>query len=68
MRAYFDLCSEEYYLWKKGNIDNDTWEEWKAGIEFAFSKPAFTQAWENLRLDETYYKNFTEFVANKISK
>jgi len=68
MRAYFDLCSEEYYLWKKGNIDNDTWEEWKSGIEFAFSKPAFTQAWENLGLDETYYKNFREFVANKISK
>lgn len=67
MRAYFDLCSEEYYLWKKGNIDNDTWKEWESGIKFAFSKPAFKQAWEVLRLDTIYYGEFTKFVNSAIS-
>ena len=67
MRAYFDLCSEEYFLWKKGNIDNATWKEWESGIKFAFSKPAFRQAWEVLRLDTIYYGEFTEFVNNTIS-
>jgi hypothetical protein len=67
MRAYFDLCSEEYFLWKKGNIDNNTWQEWESGIKFAFSKPAFKQAWEILSLDTIYYGEFTEFVNSAIS-
>lgn len=67
MRAYFDLCSEEYYLWKKKNIDDDTWKEWETGIKFAFSKPAFRQAWDVLRLDTVYYGEFTKFVNDAIS-
>ena len=67
MRAYFDLCSEEYYLWKKKNIDEDTWKEWETGIKFAFSKPAFRQAWDVLRLDTIYYGEFTKFVNDAIS-
>ena len=67
MRAYFDLCSEEYYLWKKKNIDDDTWKEWETGIRFAFSKPAFQQAWHVLRLDTIYYGEFTKFVNDAIS-
>jgi hypothetical protein len=66
MRAYFDLCSEEYFLWKKGNIDNDTWKEWETGIKFAFSKPAFKQAWKVLCLDTIFYAEFTEFVNSTI--
>jgi len=62
MRAYFDLCSEEYYLWKQGNIDSRTWQEWEMGIKFAFSKTAFQQAWRVLGLDTIYYGAFSEFV------
>ena len=67
MRAYFDLCSEEYYLWKKKNIDDDTWKEWETGIKFAFSKSAFQQAWDVLCLDTIYYGEFTKFVNDAIS-
>ena len=67
MRAYFDLCSEEYFLWKKGHIDNDTWKEWESGIKYAFSKAAFREAWNILRLDTIYYGEFTDFVASAIS-
>ncbi|TPW23422.1 hypothetical protein FH712_10015 [Marinobacter nauticus] len=66
MRAYFDLCSEEYFLWREGNIDDKTWAEWESGIKFAFSKPAFQQAWQRLRLDTIYYGEFTEFVNGAI--
>ena len=66
MRAYFDLCSEEYYLWQKGNIDNSTWQEWETGIKFAFSKPAFQQAWRVLGVDTIYYGKFSEFVSKSI--
>jgi hypothetical protein len=66
MRAYFDLCSEEYFLKSKGNIDNDTWQEWETGMKFAFSKSAFQQAWEMLQLDTTYYGEFSKFVNKSI--
>jgi len=67
MRAYFDLCSEEYYLWTKKKISNDIWKEWESGIKFAFSKSAFKQAWEVVHLDTNYYEEFTKFVNSTIS-
>lgn len=68
MRAYFDLCSEEYFLKRKSNIDNETWLEWKTGMEFAFSKSAFQQAWEILKLDTIYYGEFSKLVNKTILK
>jgi hypothetical protein len=68
MRAYFDLCSEEYFLWRKKHIDNETWLEWKTGIEFAFSKTAFVEAWKILKLDTIYYGAFVEFANSSILK
>jgi len=68
MRAYFDLCSEEYFLSRKGNIDDETWKEWETGIKFAFSKPAFREAWRTLDLDNIYYGKFSDYVANEMPK
>jgi hypothetical protein len=62
MRAYFDLCSEEYDLWKEGNIEDRVWSNWKEGIEFAFSKKAFKDAWMIIKLDSIYYPEFTELI------
>lgn len=66
MRAYFDLCSEEYYLWKQRSIDTSTWQEWETGMKFAFSKPAFQQAWRVLGLDTIYYGKFSEFMSESM--
>ncbi len=66
MRAYFDLCSEEYFLKRKGNIDNETWLEWETGMKFAFSKSAFQQAWGMLQLDTIYYGEFSKLVNESI--
>ena len=68
MRAYFDLCSEEYFLKRKNNIDEETWKEWEAGMQFAFSKSAFNEAWEMLQPDTIYYGEFTKFVNDTILK
>tara|TARA_R100001039_G_scaffold31506_1_gene24106 strand:+ start:467 stop:883 length:417 start_codon:yes stop_codon:yes gene_type:complete len=62
MRAYFDLCSEEYFLMKRGHIGEETWQEWSAGMEFSFSKVAFKKAWFLLREDTIYYGEFCQFV------
>jgi hypothetical protein len=68
MRAYFDLCSEEYFLKRQKNLDDATWNEWKTGMQFTFSKSAFRQAWKILRLDTIYYREFTKFVNDTILK
>ena len=49
MRAYLDLCFEEWYLKQQKMIDSKPWELWKGGMETAFSKPAFKQAWEIIK-------------------
>lgn len=68
MRAYFDLCSEEYFLWKKKNIDSQTWAEWKSGIEYALSKKAFRDGWKIISLDTIYYEDFSKFVNVVLTK
>ena len=68
MRAYFDLCSEEYFLYSQGKIGANTWREWKSGIEYAFSKTAFIKGWEIISLDTGYYPDFVRFVEEIIDK
>jgi hypothetical protein len=67
MRAYFDLCSEEYYLSKSGDIDKRTWAEWEEGIRYAFSKKAFRDGWLKIKLDTIYYEDFSKFANKCIS-
>jgi len=67
MRVYFDLCSEEFFLNKRGHIDEDVWKEWKQGMEFAFNKPAFKSAWEKFIRDTGYYTDFANFVNSKMN-
>ena len=68
MRAYFDLCSEEYFLWKDKNIDNKTWKEWEGGINYAFTKTAFQKGWRLITLDTIYYQDFSSFINQIIQK
>jgi len=66
MRAYFDLCFEEYTLHKKKFIDNDLWSIWNDGMRAAFSKPAFQQAWAKIRKDTKFGREFERFIENKV--
>lgn len=68
MRAYFDLCSEEYFLHSKGNIDDATWNEWKSGIQYVFSKTVFKNGWEIINLDTKYYPEFFAFIDPLVKK
>lgn len=62
MRVYFDLCSEEYFLHKKGFLDDDVWKEWKEGMVSAFNKTAFKTAWKKVTEDSDFYKEFKDFI------
>ncbi len=67
MRAYFDLCSEEYDLYREGYISEKVWRNWEEGIEFAFSKKAFIDAWELLKFDAIYYPEFTSWITEMLN-
>lgn len=63
MRAYFDICYEEWYLHSRGLMDDQTWSVWRAGIKTAFSKPAFRQAWGIVSKDSEFGAEFEHFIS-----
>lgn len=67
MRAYFDLCYEEWLLHKEGLVRDGIWKIWRSGIVSAFSKPAFKQAWLILCKDTEFDKEFVDFVSSLIN-
>jgi len=66
MRAYMDLCYEERYLHQQKLIDRDFWRVWRIGMETAFSKPAFQQAWTIIKTDSNFGTDFERFVDESI--
>jgi hypothetical protein len=64
MRAYFDLCYEEWDLHESKLIELSSWKVWKDGIGKTMRKPAFREAWTYLTgADSEYGMGFTAFMA-----
>jgi hypothetical protein len=42
---YFDLCNEQAFLHEEGRISDETWEEWRDGIESNMRRRAFKTVW-----------------------
>lgn len=66
MRSYFDLCSQEYFLYQKGKISKEVWCEWEEGILSSFNYPAFQIAWNQLSSSEAMYADFKVFISANI--
>lgn len=62
MRRYFNLCSEEMYLFVNKKIDKKTWSIWSKGIEGAMARPFFDEAWTALRDDYQFFPDFIEYM------
>ncbi|HEX5719735.1 MAG TPA: hypothetical protein VF179_26505 [Thermoanaerobaculia bacterium] len=45
---YIDLTNEQAFLWQRSRISQDTWENWREGIQNNMSKPAFARAWKEI--------------------
>jgi len=68
MRAYYDLCYEEHDLSKRRLIDKQIWLSWLGGMQFALSKPAFRQAWEQIKTDTQYAEDFCLLVDESLKR
>ena len=65
LRAYYDLCSEEFYLKNNKYLDSKVWKLWELGMKSAFRKKAFVDAWALIQKDTYYYTEFENFVLYK---
>lgn len=46
---YIDLSNEQVFLRFEGRVSKETWENWQAGIESNLNRPAFREAWEQIK-------------------
>lgn len=68
MRAYFDLCSEEFHLHSNSLIDDSVWTVWEMGIKHALTKKAFIEAWKIIMTNTKYQVDFQNWVEKQIPK
>jgi hypothetical protein len=57
---YFDLCNEQAFLRKQNRISDETWEQWRDGMEGNMGRDAFATAWHEL-IEPNIGKDFQEF-------
>ena len=57
-RLYFDLCSEEFYLYTKNYLPKDIWDRWVYGMKLSVKVNEIKVAWHR---DEVYYDKYPEF-------
>ena len=59
IRLYFDLCSEELYLYEQKRVDEKVWREWKDGIKESFNNPLIRSFFINNY--DTYHRAYGNF-------
>ncbi len=65
LQLYFDLCSEEYHLWRNGIVPNDIWKLWSEEMRITIQNPIYQKAWNKFRND--YYKTFQTYFDTEIT-
>lgn len=65
---YLNLCSEEFYLQKKGYIAKDVWSIWEDELNRTLRSGLFRREWEKLRGEFVSYPEFRDFVEKTMKK
>lgn len=64
MRLYYDLCSEEFHLYKEGLVPEDVWKNWVEGMRTTTNLQLYRQCWDKLKFQ--YNKEFWRYFENNI--
>ncbi|MCD6282436.1 hypothetical protein J7J84_02365 [bacterium] len=64
---YFNLCSEEYHLAGKGELEEEAWRIWKAGIKQNMDYMTLRSAWQKRREQYKYYGDFKNWMDDLIA-
>ena len=62
IRAFYNLCSEEHYLFTTNQAPKRAWKLWEDGMKSSFPKPAFKESWKTLSKHGYFDKQFVCFV------
>ncbi len=57
---YVDLSNTQIFLHDKERIRETTWQDWEAGIESHFRRPAFKRAWDEIKSAKAISDDFQE--------
>ncbi|MGH7256480.1 MAG: hypothetical protein ACREI3_11960 [Nitrospirales bacterium] len=57
---YLNLCSEEYYLWKRNYLATEIWRIWEAELARTLKSPLIRREWKKLKEE---FQAFPEFLA-----
>lgn len=55
LRAYFDLCAEEYSLFRQELIPPETWASWLEGMRGYYYNARIRRHWDNALMRRSYY-------------
>lgn len=61
-RRYLNLCSEEFYLWRRGYLSTAIWAIWEREIVRTLRKPYLREWWKVGRRQFAAFKEFAEYV------
>ena len=59
---YLNLCSEEFYLWKRKYLARDIWNIWESELQKTLQSKLLLREWESLRREFESYPEFVEYV------
>jgi hypothetical protein len=59
---YLNLCSEEFYLYRRKYLAAEVWKIWEAEIKRTLATPLFVREWRTLKSEFKSYPEFQEFV------
>ena len=64
MTLYYDLCSEEFHLHRKGDITDEIWENWEDGMRIMTRPEIYKTCWKFL--SSSYNADFINFMHHNI--
>jgi hypothetical protein len=59
---YLNLCSEEFYLWRKGYIEDKVWQIWQTELQRTLRSPLYRREWLALKKEFEAYPEFLQYV------
>lgn len=67
---YLNLCTEEYFWFEKGRIEQNAWKSWEAGMQTWAALPAVRRVFQHevATWTTSYYKGFQEFFTVMVDK
>lgn len=60
---YLNMCSEEYYLWRRGYLNTEVWTIWEAELQRTLRSPLILREWRDLSSEFESYPEFVRYVA-----